>query len=139
MKDNNCIFCLIANGDIPSNTVYEDENFRAILDISPASKGHVLILPRDHYADLFALPAETAAMVLPLAKKIAAAVKEAMNADGINIVQNNGTAAGQSVPHFHVHIIPRKEGDNALPLWTPGESIPEEQEKIAATISKLIR
>lgn len=139
MKDNNCIFCLIANGDIPSNTVYEDENFRAILDISPASKGHVLILPRDHYADLFALPAETAAMVLPLAKKIAAAVKEAMNADGINIVQNNGTAAGQSVPHFHVHIIPRKEGDNALPLWTPGESNPEEQEKIAATISKLIR
>ena len=139
MKDDNCIFCLIANGQIPSNTVYEDEDFRAILDISPAAKGHVLILPKEHYADLFELPDETAKKVLPLAKKIAAAVKVAMNADGVNLVQNNGEAAGQTVRHFHLHIIPRKDGDNAMPLWTPGESVPEEQAKIAEQISKLMK
>ena len=139
MKDENCIFCLIANGQIPSNTVYEDEDFRVILDISPAAKGHMLILPKEHYANIFELPEEAAKKVLPLAKKLAAAVKEAMNADGVNIVQNNGTAAGQTVPHFHLHIIPRKEGDNAMPLWTPGESVPEEQAQIAEKISKLMK
>lgn len=139
MKDDNCIFCLIANGQIPSNTVYEDGDFRVILDISPAAKGHMLILPKEHYANIFELPEETAKKVLPLAKKLAAAVKEAMNADGVNIVQNNGTAAGQTVPHFHLHIIPRKEGDNVMPLWTPGESVPEEQAQIAEKISKLMK
>lgn len=139
MKDDNCIFCLIANGQIPSNTVYEDGDFRVILDISPAAKGHMLILPKEHYANIFELPEETAKKVLPLAKKLAAAVKEAMNADGVNIVQNNGTAAGQTVPHFHLHIIPRKEGDNVMPLWTPGGSVPEEQAQIAEKISKLMK
>ena len=137
--NKDCIFCLIANGEIPSNTVYEDEDFRAILDLSPAQKGHTLLLPKEHYADLFEMPAELAARVLPVAKKIAAAVKEATGADGVNLVQNNGEAAGQTVRHFHLHIIPRLAGDNALPLWTPGKSDPEEQQRIAAAISEKIR
>lgn len=138
MKDNDCIFCLIANGDIPSNTVYEDEYFRAILDLSPASKGHTLLLPKEHAKDLFDLPDETAARVMPTAKKIAKAVKEAMGADGISIVQNNGEAAGQTVKHFHLHIIPRRNGDDTLPLWVPGTSDPEEQKRIAEAVSALI-
>lgn len=138
MKDNDCIFCLIANGDIPSNTVYEDEYFRAILDLSPAAKGHTLLLPKEHAEDLFSLPDEAAARVMPTAKRIAKAVMKAMNADGVNIVQNNGEAAGQTVKHFHLHIIPRKTGDNAMPLWTPGKSDPEEQKKIAEAVSALI-
>ena len=139
MKDENCLFCLIANGQIPSNTVYEDEDFRVILDIAPAAKGHMLILPKEHFSSLFELPEEIAAKVLPLAKKLAEAVKEAVKADGVNIVQNNGVAAGQTVPHFHLHIIPRKDGDNAMPLWTPGESVPEEQAKLAEQINKLMK
>ena len=139
MKDCNCIFCKIANGEIPSNTVYEDENFRAILDLSPAAKGHTLILPKDHFADLFELDEEYASRLMLVAKKVAAAVKTAVNADGVNLVQNNGEAAGQTVPHFHLHVIPRKNGDNALPLWVPGKSDPEEQKEIAAKIAGFIR
>jgi len=135
MMDKDCIFCLIANGQIPSNTVYEDEDFRAILDLSPAQKGHTLLLPKEHYANLFEMPEELAAKVLPVAKKIAAAVKEATGADGVNLVQNNGEAAGQTVKHFHLHIIPRKNGDDALPLWTPGMSDPDEQKKLASEIA----
>lgn len=135
MKKDDCIFCLIANGQIPSSTVYEDDDFRAILDLNPAQKGHTLILPKEHYANLFEMPEELAEKVLPAAKKIAKAVMEATGADGVNLVQNNGEAAGQTVSHFHLHIIPRKTGDNALPLWTPGESVPEEQKKLAAEIA----
>ncbi|MDO4488985.1 MAG: HIT family protein [Eubacteriales bacterium] len=134
MKDCNCIFCKIANGEIPSNTVYEDEYFRAILDLSPAAKGHTLILPKEHFANLYELDDEYAKRVMPVAKMIAMAAKKALNADGVNLVQNNEAAAGQTVPHFHLHVIPRHEGDNALPLWTPGQSDPEEQKEIAAKI-----
>ena len=138
MKDNDCIFCLIANGDIPSDTVYEDEYFRAILDLSPASKGHTLLIPKDHAEDLFALPDDVAARVMPTAKKIAKAVKEAAGADGVNILQNNGESAGQTVKHFHVHIIPRKAGDNVMEQWIPKKSDPDEQKKIAEAVAALI-
>ena len=105
--EDNCIFCKIANGEIPSATVYEDETFRAILDLSPAAKGHTLILPKAHAANLFELPDETAAKALMLAKRLGAVLKEGLHADGLNVVQNNGEAAGQTVLHFHMHLIPR--------------------------------
>jgi histidine triad (HIT) family protein len=133
-----CIFCKIANGEIPSNTVYEDDLFRVILDIAPANPGHCLILPKSHAADIFALDTELVASAHSLAKKIAAAVKSAVNADGINIVQNNGAAAGQSVSHYHVHIIPRFDGDK-VQLNSEGSSLSDEEfAKIKeAIISKL--
>lgn len=111
MKKEDCIFCKIAGGEIPSTTLYEDDDFRVIFDISPASKGHVLILPKEHSDNVFDLPEETAAKIYVLAKKVAAAVKEALGCDGVNILQNNGEAAGQSVFHLHMHIIPRYKGD----------------------------
>ncbi len=109
---DDCIFCKILKGEIPSFVIYEDDSFKVILDRFPAAPGHCLILPKEHARNLFELPEETAAKVLPLAKKVAARVKEVMGADGINIMQNNELAAGQSVYHFHMHIIPRKENDN---------------------------
>ena len=109
MKDDNCIFCKLANGVIPTNMIYEDEDFAVIMDAEPVSRGHALIIPKEHAKDLFELPDETAAKVLPLAKKIAAKMKDALHCDGVNILQNNGEAAGQSVFHFHTHIIPRYE------------------------------
>ena len=108
---NDCIFCKIINGEIPSFKIYEDEMFIAILDRFPASSGHALIIPKHHYKDMFGLPQEEAMAIYPLAKKLALKIKEVFNAEGINIVQNNGEAAGQSVYHFHLHIIPRKDGD----------------------------
>ena len=135
VKDQNCIFCLIAAGDIPSDTIYEDEDFRVILDISPASKGHALILPKEHAKDITELPDEVCAKALPLAKKIAKAIMEATGCDGINILQNNGEAAGQTVKHVHIHIIPRTDGDNVFAQWVPGKSIPEEQKELAKAIA----
>lgn len=130
MRDNNCIFCKIANGEIPSATIYEDEEFRVILDLSPASKGHALILPKEHYANLFELDDEKAGKVLVVAKKVITKMKEILNCDGYNLVQNNGESAGQTVNHFHLHLIPRYEGDNVGLQWNPGTLTEEVKEEI---------
>ena len=112
MRDD-CIFCKIIDGRIPSASIYEDEDFRVILDISPAAKGHALILPKEHYANLYELPEDLAAKAMLLAKKLAAHMTEKLQCDGFNLVQNNGEVAGQTVFHFHLHLIPRyKDGDN---------------------------
>ena len=133
MRDD-CIFCKIANGEIPSATLYEDEDFRVILDLGPASKGHALILPKEHYKDLCELDDAVAAKVLPLAGKMGRAMKKALHFDGFNLVQNNGTVAGQTVSHFHLHIIPRYEGDGQKIGWTPSEPSEEELEAVRRQI-----
>ena len=130
MKDSNCIFCKIANGEIPSTTLYEDEDFRVILDLGPATRGHALLLPKNHFANLFELDDETAQKAILVAKKIAGKMKDALGADGFNLVQNNGEAAGQTVFHFHMHLIPRYENDNAGILWEPGETTPEDMAEV---------
>ena len=134
MKDPNCIFCKIANGEIPSKAIYEDNDFKVILDLGPATKGHALILPKEHAANLFELPDETASKVLVLAKKLGAQMKENLKADGMNLVQNNGEVAGQTVHHFHLHLIPRYENDGQKILWNPGEMTQDELEEIKNTI-----
>ena len=121
----NCIFCKIANGEIPSATLYEDEDFRVILDL-----GHSLILPKSHAANIYELPDETAAKAMVLAKKMATKLRDGLNCDGFNIVQNNGEIAGQTVFHFHMHLIPRYEGDKVALTWKPGELTDEMKEEI---------
>ena len=128
MKDSNCIFCKIANGEIPSKTIEENDMFRVVLDVGPATKGHALILPKNHYSNLYELPEEVAAEALKLAKKVALKMKERLHCDGVNLVQNNEEAAGQTVFHFHMHVIPRYEGGPEMVTWTPGKD-----EEMAAT------
>ncbi len=130
MRDDNCIFCKIANGEIPSATLYEDEDFRVILDLGPATKGHALILPKNHFANLFEIPEDMDAKAFILAKKVAKKMKDVFGCDGVNIVQNNGVAAGQTVFHFHIHLIPRYAGDHAGVTWKPGTLTDEEREEI---------
>ena len=130
MRDKDCIFCKIANGEIPSATLYEDEDFRVILDLGPASKGHALILPKQHYANIYEIDEAVAAKAFVLAKKMAEKMTEALHCDGFNIVQNNGTAAGQTVFHFHMHLIPRYEGEEDFLKWTPGTLTDEMKEDI---------
>lgn len=112
MKDNNCIFCKLANGEIPTNAIYEDEDFKVILDASPASKGHALILPKEHYANIYEIDDEVLAKASKLAKKIITHEKDVLKCDGYNVVQNNGEVAGQTVFHYHMHLIPRYASDD---------------------------
>ena len=119
MKKDDCIFCKLANGTIPTNTIYEDDDFRVFLDAAPATKGHCLIVPKEHYDDLESLDDKVAAKVLPLAKKMMILLKEKLNWDGFNIVQNNKEIAGQTVFHFHMHLIPRYKGDGQFIAWKP--------------------
>ena len=134
MVKEDCIFCKIANGQIPSKTLYEDEDFRVILDLGPATEGHALILPKEHAANLFELSEEQASKALLVAQKIAVRMKNTLGCDGLNLVQNNGAAAGQTVSHFHIHVIPRYENDGQNINWVPGSPSQEELEAVCQKI-----
>ncbi len=134
MKQEDCIFCKIAAGEIPSKTLYEDGDFRVILDVGPATKGHALILPKDHAANFYELSDETVAKTFILAKKMAGILKEKLHCDGLNLVQNNGEAAGQTVMHFHLHVIPRYKDDGQNILWKPGKPSQEALEAVRRQI-----
>ena len=136
MKDDNCIFCKLANKDIPTNIIYEDDRFTVILDASPATKGHALILPKNHAANIYELPDEDASAVFVLAKKLATKMTEILHCDGFNIVQNNGEVAGQTVFHFHMHLIPRylNDGNQDKLTWNHAEFTPEEIAEISAEL-----
>ena len=121
MKKDDCIFCKLSNGDIPTNALYEDDVVKVIFDLNPASKGHVLILPKNHFDDIYSMDDATAAHVFQVAVKVAKAMKETLGCEGLNIVQNNGEIAGQTVFHFHMHIIPRYKGDTANIKWVQNE------------------
>lgn len=136
MKVDDCIFCKLANGDIPTNVVYEDNDFTVIMDAAPATAGHCLILPKEHYANIYELDDEIAGKAFKLAKKMATDMTEKLGCDGFNIVQNNGEAAGQTVFHFHMHLIPRYKGDNAGILWEPTHPAEEDQKKVFEKLTK---
>lgn len=130
MKKDDCIFCKLANGDIPTNSIYEDDDFKVILDAAPATKGHCLILPKEHFTDLLEADETVLAKALPLAKKIAKRQKEVLGADGVNILQNNGPLAGQTVFHLHIHVVPRYEGEKEILTWGHQEFSEEETKEI---------
>lgn len=134
MTDNNCIFCKIANGEIPSRTIEENEMLRVVLDVGPATRGHALILPKEHYRNLYDLPEEVAAEAVKMAKKVALKMKDKLNCDGVNIVQNNEEAAGQTVFHFHMHVIPRYVDDGQIIGWKPGQPTAEEMDAVVEAL-----
>jgi len=136
MKQNDCIFCKIIAGEIPSHTLYEDEQFKVILDVGPATKGHALILPKEHYANLYELPEEVAMDVMKLAKKMVKVMTEKLNCDGFNLVQNNGEVAGQTVFHFHMHLIPRYKNDGEILKYNVKSFTQEELAEIRAQITE---
>ena len=130
MKKDDCIFCKIAAGEIPSRKIYEDKDLIAIMDLSPTSKGHSLIIPKEHYTNIYDIDEEIAGKVMKTAKKLATKMTVALNCDGFNLLQNNGETAGQTMFHFHMHLIPRYENDNAGILWEPGETTPEDMAEV---------
>lgn len=138
MRDANCIFCKILAGEIPSYVIYEDDDFKAILDVDPATKGHTLLLPKNHAANLYELDEVTASKVIPTAKKIADKMKSALNCDGLNLVQNNGEVAGQTVNHFHLHMIPRytTDADKTMCGWSHQKFSDEEKTAIYESLKQ---
>lgn len=133
MKDKDCIFCLLANGDIPTAKVYEDDDLTVILDAGPAAQGHALVLPKDHYMNITEVPETLAGKLTAAAARVGAAQMKALGADGFNVVINTNEAAGQTVFHCHVHVIPRFNGDGTLVAWVPGEA--KDSETVAAKIA----
>lgn len=134
ISQDNCIFCKIIAGEIPSHVLYEDEKFKVILDVGPATKGHALILPKDHYANLYELPEDMAGEAIKLAKKMMIRMTDKLHCDGFNIIQNNGTVAGQTVFHFHMHLIPRYKNDGEILKYIAGEPDKRELEEIKKII-----
>ena len=137
--NDNCIFCKLANGVFPTATVYEDEDFRAILDIEPAAKGHTLILPKRHMSGIFEADEVTLSKALIVAKKIALAQKEALGCDGVNILQNNNEAGWQTVFHLHIHVIPRYNNDGMIIPWEKHSYADGEAAELAEKIAKCIK
>lgn len=133
---NDCIFCKLANGEITTRTIYEDEDFRVILDAAPATRGHALILPKEHADNLYQLPEELAGKAFVLAKKLAASMTEKLGCQGFNIVQNNGEAAGQTVFHFHMHLIPRYTEDGQGTFWEPRHFTDEMLDEICSQLAE---
>ncbi len=121
MKKDDCIFCRLANGDIPVDAIYEDDLVKVIFDAGPASEGHVLIIPKSHADGIYDLTNEQAERIFAVAVKVSNALKKAFEPDGLNVVQNNGEIAGQTVFHFHMHLIPRYKGDGVNVGWNPKE------------------
>jgi len=136
MAKTDCIFCKIIDGSIPSEKVYEDDDVTAILDVSPVTLGHTLVLPKQHSKDFLSTEADVLARLAPTVQKIARQVMAGVNADGFSILVLNGPAAGQEVFHLHVHIIPRKSGDGVRMGWPKAKYEPGQMAKIAEQIRK---
>ncbi len=136
VEDANCIFCKIVAGQIPSINVYENEHVLAFMDINPVSTGHVLVVPKGHWRDLFDMPDEQLGFVAASVRKVAHSVRNALNPDGVSINQANGKGAAQSVLHYHVHIVPRTMGDDLKINWN---LVPGDMEEIASVAEQIKR
>lgn len=137
MKQDDCVFCKIISGEIPSKTIYEDEEFKVIFDIAPATRGHAIIIPKKHVTNIFEIPDDMASHIYLLAKKIAIAFRQVFDMDGFNVLQNNGELAGQTVFHLHMHLLPRYKTDQVTIRWPQG-SMPENADEIIEQIKKIM-
>lgn len=136
MRKDDCIFCKIANGDIPTNSIYEDDDFNVFMDVAPATKGHALVVPKNHYADIYEIDPEVLARAVKVGQKVIKHATKVLGCEGYNLLQNNGEVAGQTMFHFHMHLIPRyKDMDNTnLLKCMPGEADAEEIKALAEAL-----
>jgi histidine triad (HIT) family protein len=134
MADPNCIFCKIVAGEIPSLIVDQDDSTIAFMDINPATRGHMLVIPREHYTDLRDIPPDELSAVAIAAQRLAVRASDRLGADGVNLLNSCGSAAWQTVFHFHVHVIPRYRGDPLRLPWTPAPGDPDEIADAAAAL-----
>ncbi len=131
--EQDCIFCKIVAGEIPANKVYEDEHTLAFLSIGPNNPGHTIVIPKDHSENIYGIPDEAFCRTMITTKKVAIAIKNGLDCDGVNIGMNNEESAGQEIPHAHIHVIPRKN-DDGLANWPAKAYLPGEAEEILMKI-----
>ena len=138
MRRDDCIFCKLANGDIPTNIIYEDDEFKVFMDVAPATKGHALVVPKNHFANIYEIEPETLGNAIKVGQKVIKHATEVLGCEGYNLLQNNGEVAGQTVFHFHMHLIPRYEDmdNSSLLKWEPVEVSSDELKEIAEAIKK---
>jgi histidine triad (HIT) family protein len=132
--DPDCLFCKIVAGDIPATRVHEDERTVAFMDINPATRGHLLVIPREHAADIHAIDPEDLKAVAVAAKALAGRVRERLGADGVNLINSTGSVAWQTVFHFHMHVVPRYEDDPLRLPWVPA---PGDRDEIKAAAARI--
>jgi len=136
---NDCVFCKIVSGELPSTKLYEDDDVLAFLDISPAAKGHALVIPKAHHETIKDIPAELLGKVSAVVKQIAQALFAGLGAEGVNVGQANGPVAGQVVPHIHFHVIPRRTDDGLTFAWSHQKYADSaEMQQLAAKITALL-
>jgi histidine triad (HIT) family protein len=136
VADPNCIFCKIVTGELPATIIDADERTIAFMDIAPATRGHALVIPREHFADLLSVDEENLSAVASASQRLARRIKQRLGADGVNLVNSCGAAAWQTVFHFHMHVIPRYEGDPLRLPWTPAPGDPDEIAAAAAQLAE---
>ena len=136
MVHEDCIFCKLANGVFPTNTIYEDEDFRVFMDVAPATKGHALVVPKHHCADIYEIDPELLGKAVQIGQKVIKHATEVLGCDGYNLIQNNGEVAGQTVFHYHLHLIPRyKDMDNkGILSWKPSEADKDELKALCESL-----
>ena len=137
MKEN-CIFCKIIKKEIPSRILYEDDDFIIILDNGPATRGHAILIPKEHFENIFTMNEEIASKLFPVLIKVSNAMKKVLNCDELNLLQNNGRQAGQTVFHFHLHLIPRYKEDGVSFQWDSKEYNEEEYATLVNEIASLL-
>jgi histidine triad (HIT) family protein len=135
MAHEDCIFCKVLAGDLPSERIYEDDHAVAVMDINPWTRGHAVVVPRKHATNLFEIEDDELAHVAQAAKRVAAMMRDTLGCDGINLLQSNGSAAWQTIFHLHVHVIPRYDGD---PLELPIRPEPAEPDELAAVAKEIL-
>lgn len=135
-SDPECIFCKIVSGAIPSVKLAETDSAYAFMDIGPIARGHALVIPRAHYTDIFHMPPAEVAALHELVARIAPVLRDVVGAEGLNVLQNNGTVAGQVVNHLHVHLIPRWADDGIKWPWPARKADPAELQRIAVDVSR---
>lgn len=138
MKKDDCLFCKLANGVIPTNSIYEDEDFNVIMDANPASKGHALILPKEHFDNLYEIEPEILGKAAKLAQKVVKHEKNVLKCDGYNLLQNNEEIAGQTIFHFHMHLIPRYKEESSEMLKFAKPNISSEEIETLCEEMKLV-
>ena len=134
-----CVFCSIISGEIPAITVYEEDQTLGFMDINPGNTGHLLVIPKQHYRNIFDIPPATAGRIMEVGTKLANAIKTALNPDGLNLFQSNEAAAFQSVFHFHLHLIPRWEDDSLVLPWKPKPGDMDQIRNVAAQIQAHVK